>query len=131
MMGKVTILLLLCLGAGLYFPRSREIILDYAQPLLDPILGWQSNQELARFAEDLDIAQESRGTLPDGRGEFDPWMNKRYRREPSRFDGWGSRYTFRIQGDSFFVSSPGQDGVPQTPDDLIEGRALTARARRR
>ncbi len=92
---------------------------------------WTTGQELELVAEDLEREQETRGTLPSGRGEFDPWLDRRYRQEPSRFDAWGSRYTLRVQGDSFYVSSAGPDGELGTPDDLIESRRLAPRARSR
>lgn len=51
--------------------------------------------------------------------------------EPSRFDVWGSRYTLRVQGKSFYISSAGWDGELGTTDDLIESRRLAPRARSR
>jgi len=130
-MGKVLIMLLLALGAGLYFPGPSEVILGYAEPLLTPVRLWTTGQELERVAEDVEIEQESRGTLPSGRGEFGPWLDRRYRQEPSRFDAWGSRYTLGVQGDSFYVSSAGRAGELGASDDLIESRRLAPRARSR
>jgi hypothetical protein len=126
-MGKILVLLILALGAGLYFPSSRERILDYAEPLLMPALRWTTQQELERIAEDLEIEQGSRGMIPSGRGEFDPWLDDRYRQEPSRFDAWGGRYALKVVGDSFRVISAGPDRLPDSEDDLVESRRLAPR----
>jgi hypothetical protein len=130
-MTKIFLLLLLGLVAALYFPQSREVLVDYSRPLANPAYRWMTTQELNQIVEDLNVHQESRGRLPAGRGEFDVWMDRHYQQERSRMDAWGTRYRLEVRGDRYLVISAGPDGLFGTEDDLTREGVRLATARRR
>ena len=120
-MGKIVLLLIAALGVGLYFPQSREAILDAASPLATPAYRWMTNQELQRIADDLE-RRVSASDFPLRRGEFDAWLDSRYPEPSSRVDAWGTRYQLEVSGATFRVISARPDGEFGTDDDLsIEG----------
>jgi hypothetical protein len=116
--GRLLIVLLIVLGAGLYFPQTREWIFERASPLLTPAYVWMTNQELGQIAADLSVLQGSRTDLPTRRGEFDAWMDRRYPGEKSRVDAWGTRYRLEVLSSRFRVISAGPDRTFGTDDDL-------------
>ena len=120
-MGKLFLVLIVALGLGLSFPESRDVIVEHTRPLMNPASRWHTVQELSLMVEDLELHQETRGDLPRGRGEFDAWLDRRYPRESSRHDAWGTRYRLEIQGDSFRVVSAGPDETFSTDDDIWRG----------
>lgn len=117
-MGRLLLILIIALALGLTFPQSREVMVEYAQPAMNPAYRWMTAQELNQIVDDLELHQETRGDLPLARGAFDEWMDRRYQRESSRHDSWGTRYRLEVHGDSFRVVSAGPDGEFGTADDL-------------
>lgn len=117
-MGRLILILLVALGLGLTFPESREVILEHAQPLIDPGRRWMTSQELGQIVADLEVHQETRDGLPLARGAFDEWMDGRYQQESSREDAWGTRYRLELRGESFRVIAAGPDGEFGTDDDM-------------
>lgn len=128
-MGKILVMLIVTLALGLTFPTSRAVILDYAEPLLQPAYSWMTTQELNQIVEDLEVHQETRGELPAGRGEFDEWMDGRYPQAPSREDAWGTRYRLEVTGERFRVVSAGPDGEFDTERDIWREGERAARRR--
>ncbi len=118
-MGKLFLVLLALLGAGLYFPESREVIVERTRPILNPGYRWMTVQQMERILLDLGNHEGSRGELPRGPGEFDAWLNARYPQESSRQDAWGTRYRMEVSGAAVRVISAGPDGEFDTEDDLI------------
>jgi general secretion pathway protein G len=49
---------------------------------------------------------------------------RNYVRELNK-DPWGNDYVFKVQGNSYTVSSAGPDGAPGTPDDVTSSSAVT------
>ncbi len=120
--GKVFLLLLVALGVGLYVEDSRAAILNFVSPVVQPALNWMTNQELKQIVADLEVHSTSRGELPLGRGEFESWMQSRYRDDRYFTDAWGNPYRLQSQGNTFRVISAGTDGEFGTDDDLyVEG----------
>lgn len=128
-MGRIVIFLLIAIGAGLYFPRSREVILGVMEPLLSPALHWTTRQELNRIADELVVSQGSTGTLPTGRGEFDAWLMRRYPNVGGRTDAWGGAYMLRTERGRFTIASAGPDGISGNDDDLTVSRSLAPSGR--
>lgn len=129
-MGRILLLLLLGFAAALYFPQSREVIVDRSRPLANPAFRWMTTQQLNRIVEDLDVHQQSRG-LPVGRGEFDLWLDRRYPQERSRMDAWGTRYRLEVRGETYRVISAGPDGEFGTEDDIVREGMRSSAIRRR
>lgn len=127
--GRLFLLLLLALGAGLYFEQSRTAILEFASPAVQPALRWMTNQELQQIAGDLEEYVVSRGSLPARAGEFESWLRDRYRDDKFHTDSWGTPYRLRLaSGGQFRVISAGTDQEFDTEDDLTaEGSRTPAR----
>jgi len=109
---------LIALGAALYFPRSRAVITDVAEPVLTPVLRWGTTNEVERIVEDLQNEVRTGRGLPQRGEDFRRWMRENYQGESSRFDSWGSPYVLVLRRGSFQVLSPGPDGERGTPDDI-------------
>jgi hypothetical protein len=109
------------LGAALYFPKSRVVVLDTAEPALNPIRGQISKHEMRKVARELLSFEVTFKNLPDGQAAFVHWMDQRIMNEEERTDSWGLPYTLRVSADSFFVGSTGADGEPGGADDLRVG----------
>ncbi|MEX0935387.1 MAG: hypothetical protein WD013_00690 [Gemmatimonadota bacterium] len=119
-MGRLLLLLLIALGVALYFPRSRDYVLERADPLADPAYRWMTRQEMRQIATDLDFYIEREGRTPLRRGEFDSWLDDRYPELRSRMDAWGTRYrATQIAGATYRIVSAGPDLEFQTSDDLV------------
>lgn len=129
-MGRVLIFLVVALGVALYIPQSREVIVDHARPLANPAYRWMSHQQMNQIVEDLELHLSSGGRLPLARGEFDAWMNQRYRQPRSRRDAWGTRYQLRSRSNTFEVVSAGPDGQFGTEDDLVRTGNVVPTSRR-
>ncbi|MDX1568733.1 MAG: hypothetical protein R3223_13080, partial [Longimicrobiales bacterium] len=55
---RILFFLLIGLGAALYFPQSREVIVDTAQPVIDPVLRWSTRGEMRQITRDLEALSE-------------------------------------------------------------------------
>lgn len=120
-MTRILLLALVAILVGLYFPRSRAVIIDVARPALTPVFRWQTLGEMNRIAREVQTHErESFGQLPDQR-RFPAWLAGRFD-EPAVTDSWGQPYTLVTQGDSFFIVSWGPDAVARTDDDLRVAR---------
>lgn len=129
-MGRLLLLLVVALGVALYLPDSRAFLVERASPLANPAYRWMSHQQMNQIVEDLELHLGSGGRLPLARGEFDAWLDRRYRQDRSRRDAWGTRYELRSRGDRFEVLSAGPDRTFGTDDDLVrEGTVVPARRR--
>lgn len=118
-MGRFLLVLLIALGLGLYFPRSREVIVEWVSPLADPAYRWMTRQELDQIATDLELHLERRGRAPFRGDEFDVWLDDRYPQERSRVDAWGTRYRAQVTAAELRVVSAGPDTEFGTDDDLV------------
>ncbi|MEX2526652.1 MAG: hypothetical protein WEA09_03365 [Gemmatimonadota bacterium] len=117
-MGKIFLLLLAGLGAGMYFPQSRAVIMETIQPALNPAYAWMTRGEMDQMISDLELADRTSGGIPAGRGEFEPWLERRYPQEASRVDGWDTMYRLEASRNQFTVISAGPDREFGTADDI-------------
>lgn len=116
-------MLLIALGAALYFPESRAVVLDASEPVLNPVLRWSTRGEMRTIAGDLETQSQTGRNFPTDQEAFVEWMDRNYQGVTSTLDSWGSTYTLRLSADSFEVVSPGPDGEPGTGDEVIVGGA--------
>lgn len=117
-MGKILLLLLAGLGAGMYFPQSRTVIMEKIQPALNPAYAWMTRGEMDQMISDLELVDRTSTGIPAGRGEFEPWLERRYPQEASRLDGWGTMYRLEASRTNFVLISAGPDGEFGTADDI-------------
>ena len=130
-MGKILLLAALVLGAALYFPESRPVVMDMLAPVLNPVFRWQTNEELSSIVRELQkIQREGRQPLPLPGEEFEAWMGRNFQGGES-LDSWGNPYTMRIWRDSVGVVSRGPDLEIQTPDDIGVAMRVPRDVRRR
>ncbi|TVP42273.1 MAG: hypothetical protein EA350_16635 [Gemmatimonadales bacterium] len=129
-MGRILLLLLVAFGIALYVPESRAAIAEAAQPLANPAYRWMSHQQMTQIVDDLEISLGTGARLPVARGEFDGWLDRRYRQARSREDAWGTRYQLRVRGNAFEVMSAGPDGIFGTEDDLLRTGSMVPAASR-
>ncbi len=120
-MGRLILLLLLALALGLTFDESRAVILDRAEPLLEPVFRWQTGHEMEEIARSLQtLERENHGRLLDER-EWRGWLERNYHGDAA-LDSWGSPYAYQVRPDSFYIVSPGPDRVYRTEDDLSRAK---------
>lgn len=117
MFGKVVLLIILVVGAGLYFPTTRPTVLDTLGPVINPALGWQSGAEMEKIIRELQILNQEGQPLPSKGKNFAEWMAREFPGARSR-DSWGNEYTLEIWPDSIGIISRGADLEIRTADDL-------------
>lgn len=115
---KVVFAFLVALGAALYFPSSRAVLLDTVAPVLNPALGWATRGEMRAMARDLEQRVNTGRPIPGNRQEFETWLENNYQAGDSRTDSWGNLYSLERWTDSFAVVSPGPDGELGSGDDI-------------
>lgn len=116
--------LLILLGVLAFsIPTSREYLLEATEPArawaMKPFWTWVTHQRMDRILEDLRTHEAVRGNLPVRRGQFESWLNDRYRSPEFRVDGWGHAYRLEVTGGVMRITSPGRDGEFGTEDDLV------------
>ncbi len=127
-MGKFLLLLILALGASLYFPQTRPVVLDVLAPVLNPALTWQTKGEMSQIARELQTLNREGQVLPAPGQAFQTWIGRHFQGGDQE-DAWGTPYTLRVWTDSVGIVSNGPDLEIDTPDDVIE-TALIQRQRR-
>lgn len=116
-MTRLVLLIILGIVAAFYFPDSRALIMEKAQPALTPFYKWQTKKEMNEIARSLqDYERENFGSLPDRRS-FPRWLEQNFHGETAK-DTWGGLYALQARSDSFFVISKGPDLVYRTDDDI-------------
>lgn len=130
-MGKILVLVALVLGAALYFPKSRPVVMDFLAPVLNPVFRWQTQEELSNILRELrTIEREGRQPLPQPGEEFQAWMGRNFQGGEAE-DSWGNPYTMRVWRDSVGVVSRGPDLEVLTPDDIRVTMPVPRDGRRR
>lgn len=120
---KMIAVLAALLGAALYFPATRPVVLDAAAPILDPVLTWSTRGEMNRLARDLEQQERSSRWLPNPRGgDWEGWLEREYQGGDAVTDAWGTPYTYQLTRDAFTITSFGPDQQRGTPDDLQVSR---------
>lgn len=125
-LGKVVLLLIILLGASLYFPQTRPVVVDTLAPVMNPFLIWQTQGEMDRIGRELQSLNRRGSELPSSGASFHTWMGQTFY-GPERMDAWGVDYTLKIWLDSIGLVSNGPDMEIGTDDDLV----LTALIQRR
>ncbi len=124
----MTRLLLLALLAALvwvYFPETRAMLLEAAEPIAAPIARWGTEEEMAQVARNVVDQERLTGALPSGSAWLG-WLKQRYASPEVATDPWGSTYQLEASDDSVWVISFGPDRTRNTEDDF---RVVTPRNR--
>jgi hypothetical protein len=114
---RLALLVVLGVLVWYYFPDSRMLLLDLAQPVLTPVQRWSAEEEMSRVARNVVEHERLTGRLPTGE-EWLGWLEYRYSSEDLRSDPWGSVYQLEVLPDSVVLISFGPDRTRATPDDV-------------
>lgn len=116
MVTKLILLIILGFVAALYFPDSRQMMIDEAMPVLQPVLRWSAEREIEELSRS--VRREARETyqLPSTRS-WSAWLTANFTGDATT-DPWGRTYFYQAWPDSFAIHSGGPDGVTGTEDDL-------------
>ncbi len=116
MVGKLILLIILGFVTALYFPESRQMMIDEAMPVLQPVLEWSAEREIEVLSRA--VRREARETyqLPATRA-WGTWLVANFTGDAAT-DPWGKTYSYQAWADSFAIRSDGPDGVRGNTDDL-------------
>jgi Type II secretion system (T2SS), protein G len=115
-MGKLTLIMLFGMGAALYFPDSRQAIMDKAMPVLVPVLEWSAKGEMDKIARSVQLQDRLQRRVPSRRAWL-PYLEENFSADAG-LDPWGSLYQFAAWRDSFAIISYGADRERGTDDDI-------------
>jgi hypothetical protein len=126
---KAVFLILILLGAALYFPQTRPVVVDTLGPVMNPVLTWQTKGEMDRIGRELQSLNRQGSDLPAPGASFQYWMDRNFM-GGAKTDAWGTYYALTVWRDSIGIVSHGPDLEIGTPDDLVQ-RVLMQRQRGR
>ena len=116
-MSRLILLVILALVTWYYFPETRAILMDAAEPIVRPIVRWGIEDEMAQVARNVVDHERLTGRLPTGAAWLD-WLEYRYSSDEARMDPWGSVYQLSVSKDSVWILSYGPDRTRNTEDDF-------------
>jgi hypothetical protein len=113
---KLFLMIIFGFVAALYFPDSRQMIIDEAMPVLQPVLIWNAEREMEDLSRAVRTQARETYRLPTSR-EWNSWLDINLSGGGGE-DPWGRSYSYQSWPDSFAIQSHGPDGLPGNPDDL-------------
>lgn len=116
-MARLVLMVVLGLVAAFYFPDSRAVMMDIAEPVIVPVARWSTSAEMCQVGENVLEHERLTGKLPDRRTWLG-WLDYRYSSDDLRQDPWGSMYQLRVWADSVAIVSWGPDAMSSTEDDF-------------
>ena len=116
-MNRLFLLVVLGVVTWFYFPETRALLLDAAEPLVLPVMRWSTEEEMATVGRNAVDHERLTGSLPAGPAWIN-WLQYRYVSEESRTDPWGSTYQLEASKDSVWTLSYGPDRIRGTSDDF-------------
>jgi hypothetical protein len=116
-MTRLALLVILALVTWYYFPETRAMLLDVAEPVVLPVVRWGVQDEMAQVARNAVDHERLTGELPGGANWLN-WLQYRYASQEARTDPWGTTYQFASSEDSVWVLSYGPDRTRDTEDDF-------------
>ena len=116
-MTRLLLLAILAVVTWFYFPETRTMLLDLAEPVVLPVLQWSTEEEMATVGRNAVDHERLTGSLPVGSQWLD-WLEYRYVSDDARTDPWGSVYQLEASKDSVWTLSYGPDRVRGTADDF-------------
>jgi hypothetical protein len=114
---RLALIVVLGLVAAFYFPDSRAVMMDIAEPVIVPVARWSTSAEMRQVGENVLEHERLTGKLPDRRTWLG-WLDYRYSSDDLRQDPWGSMYQLRVWADSVAIVSWGPDAMSSTEDDF-------------
>lgn len=124
-MTRLVLLILLGILTWYYFPETRAIMMDFAEPVVVPVIRWSTEEEMGQVGRNVVAHERLTGQMPSGAGWL-AWLEYRYSTDELKLDPWGSTYQLLVWADSVAVLSLGPDRTRQTEDDFT---VMTPRGR--
>lgn len=116
-MSRLILMILLGILTWLYFPETRTLLLDVAEPVVVPIIRWSTEEEMSQIARNVVEHERLTGQMPSGAAWLG-WLEYRYPTEDVQLDPWGTVYQLEVSRDSVWVLSFGPDRTRETDDDF-------------
>ena len=116
MVTRLIMLIILGFAAALYFPDSRQMMVDNAMPVVQPVLIWSAAREMHKLSLAVRREQHETYQLPQTRS-WGAWLVANFSADAAT-DPWGKTYSYRAWPDSFAIRSDGPDGERGSRDDL-------------
>ncbi len=127
-MTRLFLLIILGLVATYYFPDSRTMLVEAAQPLWVPVVKWDVEEEMKQVGRDVVSFETNTGRLP-ARREWLGWLDYRYPSDQLATDAWGNTYQLLVWDDSVGIQSFGPDRTLGTDDDFVVSTPREGRRR--
>ena len=124
-MTRLALLILLGILTWYYFPETRAIMLDVAEPVVVPIIRWSTEEEMGQVGRNVVAHERLTGQMPSG-ANWLGWLEYRYPTDELKLDPWGSTYQLLVWPDSVAILSLGPDRTRGTDDDFT---VMTPRSR--
>lgn len=116
-MNRLFLLVVLALLTWYYFPETRAILMDVAEPVVVPVIRWSTEEEMRQIARNVVEHERLTGAMPSGPAWLE-WLDYRYAGDDIKRDPWGSVYQLEVSADSVWVLSFGPDRTRATDDDF-------------
>ena len=116
-MTRLLLLVVLGIVTWFYFPETRAILLELADPVVTPVVRWDMTEEMEQVGRNVVEHERLTGAMPSGTGWLE-WLDYRYSSADMRQDPWGSTYQLEVTQDSVGIVSFGPDRTRQTDDDF-------------
>jgi hypothetical protein len=119
-MTRLLLLIMLAVVTWLYFPETRSLVMDVAEPVVLPLMRWSTEEEMATVGRNAVDQERLTGKLPAG-PEWIAWLQYRYTTTDAREDPWGTTYQLEVSKDTVWTLSYGPDRIRGTQDDFRIG----------
>lgn len=116
-MTRLLLLIMLAVVTWLYFPETRSLVMDVAEPVVLPLMRWSTEEEMATVGRNAVDQERLTGKLPTG-PDWLKWLQYRYTTDDAREDPWGTPYQLEVSKDTVWTLSYGPDRIRGTRDDF-------------
>lgn len=116
-MTRLFLLTIVALLTWSYFPETRRILMNVAEPIVLPVLRWSASEEMGQVSRNVVEYERLTGQIPTGPAWLE-WLEYRYSADDIKRDPWGSVYQLEADRDSVWIVSFGPDRVRGTDDDF-------------
>jgi hypothetical protein len=101
MVGGLILLIILGFVTALYFPDSREMMVEKTMPVLHPMLVWNAEQEIEELSRGVRREYRTTYQLPATR-QWSAWLATNFTGDAAT-DPWGTTYSYQAWAYSFAI----------------------------
>ena len=88
MVGRLILLIILGFVTAMYFPDSREMMIDKTMPVIQPMLIWNAEREIEELSRGVRRKQRQTYQLPPTR-QWSAWLATNFTGDAAT-DPWGT-----------------------------------------